>query len=278
MLEPLLIEIGVEELPAIPFLKELPNIEKKWNDILEKNNLECDFDFFYTPRRLTLWHREFPTKQPDKTEEIWGAPKEIAQKNPKALEGFAKKNNVSIDEVEFKSRGDKEFLYLKKELKGQLSKDLLPQMITDWLKSLNFGKTMRWGDNKEEFIRPIRWVISMIRDESLIFETFGVQSNNFTYGHRNYKDAIDIDFVGSYFCKLDKHGVILYQDERRKKILDGIKKIENENNIKVEVDNDLLEEIVTITEYPTPLLGSFDEKFLELPDEVIITSMKEHQR
>ena len=91
MLQPLLIEIGVEELPAIPFLKELPNIEKKWNDILEKNNLECEFNFYYTPRRLTLWHREFPTKQADKTLEVWGAPKAVAEKNPKAVEGFAKK-------------------------------------------------------------------------------------------------------------------------------------------------------------------------------------------
>jgi len=278
MLQPLLIEIGVEELPAIPFLKELPNIDKKWNDILEKNNLECEFNFYYTPRRLTLWHREFPTKQEDKIVEVWGAPKAIIEKNPKALEGFAKKNGIDPSEVEFKTKGNQEFLYIKKEIKGKDAKELLPEMINEWLKSLNFGKTMRWGDKKEEFIRPVRWAVAMIRDEVIKFDTFGVTSSNITWGHRNYKEPIYLDFVGSYFCQLDKHGVILYQDERRKKILDEIKKIESDNNLKVEIDNDLLEEIVTITEYPTPLLGTFDEKFLELPDEVIITSMKEHQR
>ena len=277
MLQPLLIEIGVEELPAIPFLKELSNIDKKWNTILEENNLECEFNFYYTPRRLVLWHREFPTKQEDKIVESWGAPKAIAEKNPKAIEGFAKKNGVDVSEVEFKTKGNQEFLYIKKEVKGSESKNLLPDMVEKFLKSLNFGKTMRWGDNKEEFIRPIRWINVILRDEPIIFESFGVVSNNFTYGHRNFKEPINIDFVGTYFCQLDKHGVILYQDERRKKILDEIKKIE-ENNLKVEIDKDLLEEIVTITEYPTPLLGTFDEKFLELPDEVIITSMKEHQR
>jgi len=279
MLKPLLIEIGVEELPAIPFLKELPNIEKKWNDILEKNSLECEFDFYYTPRRLTLWHREFPTKQPDRVEESWGAPKSIAEKNPKAIEGFAKKNGISLDEVTYKTKGNQEFLYVKKEIKGKDAKELIPAMIDEFLDSLNFGKSMRWADKQKEFIRPIRWINAILKDEVISFESsYGVKSSNFTYGHRNYKEPIFIDFVGTYFCQLDKHGVILYQDERRKKILNEIKKIEQDNDVKVEIDKDLLEEIVTITEYPTALLGSFEDKFLELPPEVIITSMKEHQR
>ena len=217
MLQPLLIEIGVEELPAIPFLKELPNIETKWNQILENNNLECDFSFYYTPRRLVLWHREFPTKQADKEIEVWGAPKNIADKNSKVIEGFAKKNGVEIDDIIFKTKGDQQFLYLKKEIKGEESKNLLPEMINKFLHSLNFGKTMRWGDNKEEFIRPIRWINVIMRDTPIIFEAFGVKSGNITYGHRNFKEGINIDFVGSYFCRLDKHGVILYQNERRKK-------------------------------------------------------------
>ena len=278
MLQPLLIEIGVEELPAIPFLKELPNIETKWNKLLEENNLECEFNFYYTPRRLTLWHREFLIKQADKEIEVWGAPKSIAQKNPKALEGFAKKNGVSIDKVEFKTKNNQEFLYIKQTIKGKDSIEILPQMVEQFIKSLNFGKTMRWGANKEEFIRPIRWINVMMRDKVVEFESFGVKSGNFTFGHRNFKEPIMIDFVGSYFCQLDKNGVILYQDERRKMILDNITKIQNTHNLKVQIDKELLEEIVTITEYPTPLLGTFDEKFLELPDEVIITSMKEHQR
>ena len=279
MLKPLLIEIGVEELPAIPFLKELKNIEKNWNNILEQNSLECEFNFYYTPRRLVLWHREFPTKQQDKIEEVWGAPKAIAQKNPKALEGFAKKNGISLDEITYKTKGNQEFLYVKKEIKGKESKELLPKMVDEFLDSLNFGKSMRWGANPKEFIRPIRWINVILKDEPILFtSSYGVNSADFTFGHRNYKDPIFIDFVGAYFCKLDKYGVILYQDERRKRILNEIKKIEQNNNLKVEIDEELLEEVITITEYPTPLLGSFEEKFLELPPEVIITSMKEHQR
>ena len=278
MLKPLLIEIGVEELPAIPFLKELPNIEKKWLNILEKYDLKANFSFYYTPRRLTLWHREFPTKQEDKVEEIWGAPKEIAQKNPKAIEGFAKKCGIDTEEVTYKEKGGKEFLYFQKEIKGKNAKELLPAMINEWLHSLNFGKTMKWGECEEEFIRPVRWMLCILEDEIIEFESFCIKSSNFTKPHRVFKEDIIIDYVGDYFCKLDKNGVILYQDERKAKILREIEKLEKENNIKVEIDEDLLAEIVAITEYPTALLGKFDEKFLELPPEVIITSMKEHQR
>ena len=94
MLNPLLIEIGVEELPAVPLLKELKNIEKKYADILEKNSLLCEFEFYYTPRRLVIWHREFPSSQADSVEELFGAPLSVAYKDgvpTKAAEGFAKK-------------------------------------------------------------------------------------------------------------------------------------------------------------------------------------------
>ena len=277
-MKPLLIEIGTEELPAIPLLKELDNIEKKWLNILEKYNLKANFDFFYTPRRLTLWHREFPTKQEDRIEEIWGAPKAIAQKNPKAIEGFAKKIGIAPNEVSYKSRNNQEFLYYKKEIKGKEAKELLPEMINEWLHSLNFGKAMKWGTCEEEFIRPIRWILCMIEDEAVTFNSYCVTSSNITMPHRIVKEPIFIDFVGNYFCKLDKNGVILYQDQRRKKILDEIKSLENAKNIQVQIDKDLLNEIVAITEYPSSLLGSFDKEFLVLPPEVIITSMKEHQR
>ncbi len=278
MLKPLLIEIGVEELPAIPLLKELPNIEKKWLDILEKYDLKTNFNFYYTPRRLTLWHREFPIKQEDKVEEIWGAPKEIAQKNPKALESFAKKCGIEPQNVLFKTKGNKEFLYFQKKVKGKEAKELLPQMINEWLNSLNFGKTMKWGECEAEFIRPVRWILCMLEDEVIEFNSYCVKSSNITKPHRIFKEDIKIEFVGEYFCKLDKHGVILYQDERKAKILREIKALEEKENIKVEIDENLLAEIIAITEYPTALLGKFDEEFLVLPPEVIITSMKEHQR
>ena len=282
MFKPLLIEVGVEELPAIPFLKELPNIDKKWSKVLEDNSLLCEFEFYYTPRRMVLWHREFPTKQPDTIQELYGAPLSIAFKDDKptnAALSFAKKCGVSIDELGKSQKGGKEVLYYKKEIKGKPSSELLQDMLKTFLTSLNFGKSMRWGSLEESFIRPVRWIGAMLGDEVIKFELYGVTSDNISYPHRSISyDPFSYEFAGDFFCKLDKNGVILYQDERRKKILKQFKEIEKENSIDIEIDKELLDEVVTITEYPTALLGSFDEEFLRLPNEVIITSMKEHQR
>ena len=282
MNKPLLIEIGVEELPAIPFLKELKNIEKKWSDILEKNRLLCDFDFFYTPRRLVLWHREFQIKQEDSTQEQFGAPIKIAFKdgNPTgAALGFAKKCGVSVEELDKIDQGRGEVLYFKKEVIGTDSKDLLNEMINEFINSLNFGKSMRWASRSDSFIRPIRSLAVLLGEEIVPAELFGVKSSNHAFAHRMVSyEPFTFDFAGDYFCKLDKNGVILYPEERRKTILVQMKKIEAENGVKIDIDTELLEELVAITEYPTALIGKFDKEFLELPEEVIVTSMKEHQR
>lgn len=282
MNKPLLIEIGVEELPAIPFLNELPNIEKKWSDILEKNRLLCEFDFFYTPRRLVLWHREFQVAQEDSTVEQFGAPVKIAYKDgipTGAAISFASKCGVDVSELEKIDLGKGEVLYFKQEVKGSSSKTLLNEMVNEFVHSLNFGKSMRWASRTDSFIRPIRSLSILLGDEIVDAELFGVKSSNFSFAHRMVSyEPFSYSFAGDYFCKLDKNGVILYPDERRERILSQMKDIEQRHNIKIEIDSELLEEVVAITEYPTALIGKFDVDFLELPEEVIVTSMKENQR
>jgi glycyl-tRNA synthetase beta chain len=282
MLQPLLIEIGVEELPAVPLLKELNNIQKKWAKVLEENALLCEFDFYYTPRRLVLWHREFPTKQADSVEELFGAPVAVAYKDgepTKAAEGFARKCGVSLDEIGRSEKGGREVLYFKKEIKGQPSSELLQEMIKTWMNSLSFGKSMRWGSLSESFIRPVRWLNVMLGSQSIESELFGVKSAKQTYVHRMSSfDAIDVPDIKSYFEILKNGAVTLYQDDRRLKILNDFSKLSHSDGFDIEVDEELLEEVVAITENPTALLGNFDEEFLRLPPEVIITSMKEHQR
>ncbi|WP_419764762.1 MAG: glycine--tRNA ligase subunit beta [Arcobacter sp.] len=282
MNKPLLIEIGVEELPAIPFLKELTNIEKKWSDILEKFKLSTGFDFFYTPRRLVLWHKEFNLSQEDTTVEQYGAPLAIAYKDGKptgAAIGFAKKCGIEVEDLQTIDNGKGDVLYFKKEEKGKASKDLLNEMINEFISALDFGKSMRWASRTDSFIRPIRSLIMMLGEEVVQGELYGVKSSNKSFAHRMVSyEPFSFDFAGDYFCKLDKNGVILYPEDRKKTILDQMKKIESQNNLKIDIDSELLDEIVAITEFPTALLGSFDEEFLELPEEVIVTSMKEHQR
>ncbi len=282
MTKPLLIEIGVEELPAIPLLKELKNIETKYAAILEKNSLLCEFEFYYTPRRLVFWHREFKSVQDDSSEEFFGAPLSVAYKDgvptPAAL-GFAKKCGVEMSQISQATKDGKEVLYYKRELKGQASHLLLPNIIEEWLKSLEFGKSMRWGNLQESFIRPIRWVNVLFGDELVEMELFGVRSSKSTFVHRisNFEKTA-IAGAKEYFEVLQNGGVTLFPEARREKILSDFALLESKNGVKIEIDADLLDEVVAITENPTAIMGSFDAAFLQLPPEVIITSMKEHQR
>jgi len=280
--QPLLIEIGVEELPAIPFLKELPNIPAKWEETLKAYNLASDFDFYYTPRRIVFSHEAFATRQPDTKETFYGAPVEIAFKDgeptPAAL-GFARKCGVDISEISRAEKNGKEVLYYEKEVPGLPSADLLGDIVSQFLQKLNFGKSMRWGTRKEGFIRPIRWFVCMLGDANVDAEIFGVPAKKETYVHRTRGYApFAFEDVSDYFRVVADNGVILEADKRREKILGQFEALEKTHNVVIERDDELLDEVVAITEYPNALIGNFDAHFLELPPEVIITSMKEHQR
>ena len=278
----LLIEIGVEELPAIPFLKELPNIRGKWESILEKNLLKSEFEFEYSPRRLVIFHKDFSEFQPDREIENIGAPKAVALKDgefSKAALSFAAKCGISKDELKFKEINGKEVLYHKSVQKGVASKEILQGMLEEFLTSLNFGKSMRWGTGEFEFIRPIRSIACMLGSEFLEFEIFGVKAQNGFFPHRNFGyDLVKFGSSNEYFSLLSQNGVILKDIMRKAKILDEFEAIEQKSGLKIEIDEDLLDEVVAITEYPTALLGEFESEFLSVPKEVIITSMKENQR
>jgi glycyl-tRNA synthetase beta chain len=282
MTQALLIEIGVEELPAIPLLKIVSNIEKSWENILKEYKLSSDFEFIYTPRRLVLKHATMPTSQADSTIELMGPPVQAAIKDgepTKAAEGFARKCGVSFDELGRADVKGREVLYFKKEEKGADTASLLQEMLKKWIDSMSFGKMMRWGARTDEFIRPIRWLQVRLDETSVPVELFGVQSDIKTYVHRMVTyDAVEVANIDAYEDVLAEGAVMLHPKERELKILAEFDALESEHNIIIERDRSLIAEVVAITENPKALVGTFDELFLDLPPEVIITSMKEHQR
>lgn len=282
MTQPLLIEIGVEELPAIPLLKIVSDIEKSWKNILEAYKLSCDFEFVYTPRRLVLKHADMAVKQADSTVEFFGPPVAAALKEgvpTKAAEGFAGKCGVSFDALGRAEKNGKEVLYFKKEEKGSETVSLLQEMLEKWIDTMSFGKMMRWGSRTDEYIRPIRWLQVRMGDATVPVELFGVQSDTKTYVHRMVTyDAVEVPSIDAYEGILEECAVMLHPKEREAKILAEFDALESAHNIIIERDRALLAEVVAITENPKALVGTFDELFLQLPPEVIITSMKEHQR
>ena len=282
MTQPLLIEIGVEELPAIPLLKIVSNIERSWKEILESYKLGTEFEFIYTPRRLVLKHSAMPEKQEDQTIELMGPPVAAAIKEgvpTKAAEGFARKCGVAFEALGRADNNGREVLYYKKEEKGAQTVSLLQEMIEKWIASMSFGKMMRWGSRTDEFIRPVRWLQVRMGEHAVPVELFGVQSDTKTYVHRMVSyDAVEVPDIESYEKILSDGAVMLQPKEREAVIVAEFDALEAEHNIIIERDRALLAEVVAITENPKALVGTFDELFLELPPEVIITSMKEHQR
>lgn len=282
MTQALLIEIGVEELPAIPLLKIVSDIEKSWKNILEAYKLSCDFEFVYTPRRLVLKHPAMAVKQADSTVEFFGPPVAAAMNEgvpTKAAEGFASKCGVSFDALGRSEKNGKEVLYFKKEEKGSETVSLLQEMLEKWLDSMSFGKMMRWGSRADEYIRPIRWLQVRMGETSVPVELFGVRSDTKTYVHRMVTyDAVEVPSIDAYEGILEECAVMLHPKEREALILAQFDALESAHDIIIERDRELLAEVVAITENPKALVGTFDETFLALPPEVIITSMKEHQR
>lgn len=278
----LLVEVGVEELPAIPLLKIIDNIKSSWSNILEKYLLVSDFDFFYTPRRLVLIHKNIPLKQADSNVELFGPPIAIAINDgiptPAGI-SFANKCGVDFSTLSTTVDRGKEVLYYSSTKEGIDTASLLEDMIKEWIESMSFGKMMRWGSRSDEFIRPIRWLQIRLDDSVVDAELFGVKSSNFTYVHRMKSfEKQEVVRISDFETILKNGNVLLNQKNRRELILKEFTELEKNNNITIEIDEDLLDEVVAITENPKALLGKFDEVFLTLPPEVIITSMKENQR
>jgi len=280
--QPLLIEIGVEELPAVPLLKILKSIEKNWQKILEDRKLESEFAFRYTPRRLVLHHAAMPTAQADSTIELMGPPIQAALKDgvpTKAGEGFARKCGVPFEALGRADNNGREVLYFKKEEKGAPTVQLLEGMIREWIGSMAFGKMMRWGDRRDEFIRPIRWLQVRLGDQIVPVSLMGVASGDQTFVHRMVSyDPVSVPSIDAYESILAEGAVVLRPEDRRTMIEQDFDAIEAAEGVTIERDAELLSEVIAITENPKALLGAFDPMFLELPPEVIITSMKEHQR
>ena len=277
----LFIEIGTEELPAIPFLKELPNILDKFYAALSAQQISGQCRFDYTPRRLVV-RGQIDARQQDGIEEFFGPPVSVAYQNgapSKAFDGFLKRTGASKEEVRTTQKDGKEVLYYQKHTKGQETRAIIADIVRDFVQRLHFGKTMRWGTLSESFIRPVRTLCVMLDDALIDMEIFGIKSAKQTFVHRALGfEPRGFETQAAYENLLEQNGVILDSEARKQRILRQIEMIEAKEGIRVGLDSELLSEIVAITEYPTALLGHFDAHFLTIPQEMIITSMKENQR
>lgn len=280
----LLLELGTEEIPA----RFISSTKKSMKSFLEKKlkELRISFDSINiksTPRRFSIFINKLSDKQNESIEEIKGPSKKIAfdeNNNPsKALSGFLKSKNVSIDDIRFVKNGNEEYVYVEKKLESLDTKSYLKEIFEQMIDNLSFPKPMRWGGNKIKFIRPIRWILCLYGSEVPELEMFNLKASNLTRGHRFLgKSYIEVPSIEEYEKILEENYVILDDEKRRELIRNQIEKVAEDLNSTYMEDEDLLEEVNYIVEYPTALYGQFKQEYLKLPKETIITPMKEHQR
>ncbi len=281
----LILEVGTEELPARfinPALESLKiGCEKKLKDVgLRFEEVKTAGTF----RRLTLFVKSLAEKQEDREEEVLGPSLKVGLDKDgnftKAVLGFAKKHGVKPEELLVKETKKGKYFYVKKVIKGKRTVELLSELLLDVLKEIHFPKTMRWGAYDFRFARPIRWIFCLYGKEVIPLEVAGVRSSNRFKGHRFlcekelFLDKADWE---EYQRLLEKNYVIVSPEKRLQKTKEEILRISNGIGIP-ELDEELLQENSDLVEYPFPLVGHFPEKFLSLPDPLIITALKEHQR
>lgn len=280
MSKDLLLEIGTEEIPAkfMPgALAQLENITK--TKLAELRIAHGEVRTVGTPRRLAVIIRAVAGSQADKHSENKGPSVKIAFAEDgtptKAALGFARGQGVDPSALVVKDG----YIYAVVQEVGRQTTELLPELLTDIINHLSFPKSMRWGHLDMRFARPIRWVVALFGSEVVPFTLPGVTSGNMTRGHRFLgKAEIEVNSVEDYFSRLDENYVMVDPDVRRRVIREQIETLALSRGGTATIDAELLEEVVHLVEYPTALCGSFEEKYLSLPPEAIITPMREHQR
>ncbi|MDF9760534.1 glycyl-tRNA synthetase beta chain [Peribacillus simplex] len=278
----LLLEIGLEELPArfvTASMKQLSDKVQKW--LMEKAIEFGEVEAFSTPRRLAILVKDVEESQKDIEEEAKGPAKKIALDSEgnwsKAALGFVRGQGMTSEDIYFKELKGVEYAHVNKFIKGQPTVQLLSE-LAEIISGMTFPKNMRWANQELRFVRPIKWLIALFGNEVVPFSIAGVETARETKGHRFLGDSAIIEQPARYEETLKEQFVMADPDKRRQVILDQIKGLEQEKGWIIPVDEELLEEVNNLVEYPTVLFGHFEEEFLELPPEVLITSMKEHQR
>ncbi|MEH6444651.1 MAG: glycine--tRNA ligase subunit beta [Oceanospirillaceae bacterium] len=291
-----LVELGTAELPpnslealSKAFSKGIYDgiksaLGRDAEELLSKTTIES----FASPRRLALRINNLITQIPGSVSIVQGPPLKIcydeAGKPTNALLGFAKKNNASIDDLsEFKGK-----VTYSKELAAQPIIELLPSIVENSLTKLPIAKRMRWGANKIEFVRPVQWLVMLLGEQVVDCSMLGVTASNQSRGHRfHYKNndssladsnSLVINNAAEYETKLEQAYVIADFLKRKEKITQQVTAAAAKINCVVHIDEDLLNEVTGLNEWPVALTGQFDEEFLSVPQEALILSMKEHQK
>lgn len=283
MSKDLLFEIGLEEVPARFLRAAMDQLQDKLVKWLEASRIaHGEVTAYATPRRLAVMVQQVAVKQEDVSEEVKGPSRKIALDEnggwSKAALGFARSQGVDPETFTFKELGGVEYIYVTKNSVGVETKSILSEGLLGILTSMTFPKNMRWGAHEFKFVRPIKWLVALLGDEIVDLEITGVKAGNITRGHRFLGGEAVVGEASAYREVLRAQHVIVDVNERQEMIVSQIQALAQEQDWNIAIKDDLLEEVLFLVETPTVLYGTFDASFLNIPQDVLITSMREHQR
>jgi glycyl-tRNA synthetase beta chain len=281
-----LFELGCEEIPA----GMLPGAAKELKAILEKylatHGLVTDasVETFAAPRRLAATCTSIRTRQSDEIKEVTGPPKsasfDAAGKPTRAAEGFAQKYGISVDKLSVVATAKGEYIAAQQVIQGRSATQVLEEVLPRAVKEIPWPKTMYWtGATGLHFIRPIRWVVALLGGKPLNLTLGDAVAGKFSEGHRFLgKPKIPLSGAKDYADKLRSNFVLVRAEDRRKKIETELRHLAGGKGLRVHEDAHLMDLVTYLNEFPTAILGGFDPNFLDLPDEILITVMRDHQK
>jgi glycyl-tRNA synthetase beta chain len=279
-----LLEIGTEDLPARFIPPAMRQLKENTERFLNENYLHfTEIKTYGTPRRLALIADGLPLMQRDRIREVFGPSKKAAfdanGRPTKAATGFAQSQGISVDSLVIKNKDKGEYVAAVIEEKGVHIREILPELLKKITLSIYFPKSMRWGDKNVRFPRPIRWLLALLDKEIISFDIEGIASSNLTRGHRFLSPAsFQIKEIPGYRKLLGNNCVIVDPADRKRIIIEKTAHLLASFDEKPIHDEELLETVVNLVEYPVPVIASFSEEYLALPRELLITVMKGHQK
>ena len=280
MAKDLLLEIGTEEVPAHFMPGILAQLKEKAGNAFAEARLSYEaITTVGTPRRIALLVKNLAESQTGASSEYKGPSVKIAfdsEGNPtKAAQGFARGKKVDVASLVVKDG----YVYAVSNEEGKTTASLLPALLENLVEGLNFPKNMRWGNLDFRFVRPLRWIVALFDTEVVDFTVATVKSGRVSRGHRFLgEDTFTVEKASDYVADCEKSFIIVDQNKRHDMIKAQIEELAKANGGHAEITEDLLEEVTYLVEYPTALCGTFEDKYLKLPKEAVITPMRDHQR
>ena len=279
-----LLEIGTEEIPARMIDAASRELKQRVTDLLKRERLTSgEVVAFDTPRRLSVLASGISVSQPDLTERVNGPSANIAYKDGQptpAAHAFAKKAGVEVSKLETVATPKGEYLAATITKKGRASREILADLLPKEINSIYWPKNMYWRKPNEKFVRPVRWIVALLDEEIVPLEFDGIHGGNSSRGHRILNDApVRVPRAGAEYVRVLESAKVLGREEREKQIRKSLDAATRTiPGARWREDKELLDTVVNLTEYPSAILGSFDIEFLTLPEEVLVTVMRDHQK